>query len=254
MSTRYVRVVLAIAFLAAVWVPAATADIIYDTAVRDISTSGSASYDVENNTFNVSDAAPSLIGSWSSSLNESVAAGPIGGAVDFLSWSVGHAGQDSSIGASGFSGSGSLDVIAGTAAGSLDGASAHAQGMSEFKLDFTLTAATLASFSASHSVYESGAAAPLGVIQLQGPGIDIAINNDTLDLFDILLLPGAYHFEAWVSGFADDLPGEYGGESSVVGNYQFSLTLGVIPEPMSVLILGLGAAAMAVRKRFSKDF
>ena len=91
-----------------------------------------------------------------------------------------------------------LSVIAGAAAGSLEGVSSTAHGKSEFKLDFTLTSATLANFSASHSVYESGAAAPLGVIQLQGPGIDYAINNDTLDLFNILLQPGDYHFEAWV--------------------------------------------------------
>lgn len=254
MTYRCTCAILAIAAIAFVGIPVAGADIVYDTVVRDIVTDGSATFDIENNSFNVSDTAPSTLGAWSSSLDQTVVAGVGVAGVDYLALSRGYVDQDSNVGASGFSGSGALNVIAATTLGSLDGVSAHSHGKSEFSLDFTITTATLANFSASHSIYESGAAAPLGVIQLQGPGIDFAINNDTLDLFNILLQPGAYHFEAWVSGFADDLPGEYGGESSVVGNYRFNLSLGVIPEPATLLILGIGAAAMAVRKRFSKSF
>ena len=239
--------------LAVVAAPVAGADILYNTVARDISTSGSASYYTQNNTFNVSDAAPSPTGSWSSSLSEAVAAGPEAGAPDFLAWASGGVSQDSNVGSSGFSGSGELDIVSGTAIGALEGVSANVHGKSEFKLDFTLTTATLANFSASHSVYESGAAVPLGVIELQGPGIDYAINNDALNLINILLQPGDYHFEGWVSGSADDIPGEYGGGSSVVGSYSFNLSLASIPEPSTMLLLSIGALVLSVRKRINRD-
>jgi hypothetical protein len=238
--------------LAIVGAPVAGADIIYNSITRDISTSGSASFNTQNDSFNVSDTGPSSTGPWSSIFSESATVGAGAGAPDIVAWALGDVSQDSDLGSFGFFGSGALDIVAGTALGSLEGVSANAHGKSEFEVDFTLTSGILADFSASHSVLESGAAAPLGVIQLQGPGIDYAINNDTLNLTDILLLPGDYHFEAWVSGSADDLPGEYGGGSFVVGSYSFDLSLASVPEPSTMILLGIGTLALAARRKFKK--
>jgi len=238
--------------LAVVGAPVAGADIIYNSIARDISTDGSASFNTQNDSFNVSDTGPSSTGPWSSSFSESATVEAPTGATGTLAWALGDVSQDSDLGSFGFFGSGLLDIVAGTALGSLEGVSANAHGRSEFEVDFTLTTQYLADFSASHSVLESGAAAPLGVIQLQGPGIDYAINNDTLTLTGILLLPGDYHFEAWVSGSALDLPGEYGGGSSVVGAYSFNLSLASVPEPSTMILLGIGTLALAARRKIKK--
>ena len=229
----------------------ASADIIILNVDREIQVRGVASAGAENDSFDVVQTGPAS-GSFNALLVDSASAGSAVGTAPPegpAAWVEASAFQLSNIGAADFQAIGSVSAVAGTIPDPNFIYSANSWDHSEFEVIFQLTTPYMMDFSGFHDYSESGAANPSGGVRLQGPGVDLWYGNQTFDVSQ-LLLPGDYTLTGRAGVVCSQPSGQGGGESSIVEEYGLSLFLTgtQVPEPSTIVLLGLGAVTLLYRK------
>ena len=230
----------------------ASADIIILNVDREIQVKGVASAGAENDSFDVVQTGPAS-GLFNAFLDDSASAGSAVGTAapeGPAAWVDASASQSSSIGAADFLAIGSVSAVAGTIPDPNFIYSANSWDHSEFEVIFQLTTPYMMDFSGFHDYSESGAANPSGGIRLQGPGgFDLFFGNQTFDVHQ-LLLPGDYTLMGRAGVDCSAPSGQGGGQSTIMEEYGLSLCLAgaEVPEPSTIVLLGLGAVTLLYRK------
>jgi len=231
-----------IIWLSVAAIPCAEADIIIVSVDRSISTEGSAT-DARTgafDSFSESDSQSSPSGAFISSVS--------GDASVSTAWATGEASQNSTVGSSSFVANGAGTITAGTVADPSFLYYSDAEAHSAFEVVFSLTTPYLMDLEGSQGfVWGQGAAMSMGGVSLLGPGVNLLFKDESFDISDYLLMPGGYTLEGHVSIIADSPPGQDGGESGVEEHFSLNclLTSAVVPEPSTIILLGMGAAALA---------
>jgi len=228
----------------------ANADIIILNVDREVYIRGIASAGAENDPFEAVQAGPAS-GTFDALLADSASAGSAAGPAPPYgpaAWVDASASQSSSIGAADFQATGFVSAVAGTIVDPDFLYSAISWDHSEFEVIFQLTTPYMMDFSGFHDYSESGAANPSGGVRLQGPGVDLWYGNQTFDVSQ-LLLPGDYTLTGRAGVVCSQPSGQGGGESSIVEEYGLSLFLTgtQVPEPSTIVLLGLGAVTLLYR-------